>query len=158
MNLRMTIALATLAIAIPAQAGELSPEQAKLFVAGKNFAYSCFEGTTGTGRINADGSVVGTIRLAGTNQTRYVALPSGTIRVQTSAICASVRGIPVEPCFTVTQTGANSFRGSIVGMNFAYCNFYRRNPRLQIADKPPGATPAAATSTATAVVVTREDE
>ena len=37
----------------PAGAGELKPEEAKKFVAGKYFSYSCFEGTSGAGRINS---------------------------------------------------------------------------------------------------------
>ena len=32
---------------------------------GKLFSYTCFDGTVGMGRIFADGSVVGTIRLGG---------------------------------------------------------------------------------------------
>jgi hypothetical protein len=37
------------------------PEQARAFVVGKVFSYTCFEGTSGVGRIFPDGSVVGTI-------------------------------------------------------------------------------------------------
>ena len=53
-----------------AMAGELKPEEAKKFVAGKYFSYSCFEGTSGSGRINADGSVVGTIQIRGNGPVR----------------------------------------------------------------------------------------
>src|SRR5438309_2039136 len=100
---RQVFALAALAAVIPAKAGELRPEQAKAFVAGKLFAYTCFEGTTGAGRINADGSVAGTIRVRGTGPVHYVTLPPGTIRVQSGGICASVRGMSMEPCFNVNQ-------------------------------------------------------
>ena len=48
--------------AVSAVAEELGPEQARGFVVGRLFAYTCFDGTVGTGRIFADGSVVGTIR------------------------------------------------------------------------------------------------
>jgi hypothetical protein len=41
---RQVFALAALAAVIPAEAGELRPDQAKAFVAGKMFAYTCFEG------------------------------------------------------------------------------------------------------------------
>ncbi len=116
----------------PAMAGELRPEEAKKFVAGKYFSYSCFDGTSGAGRINADGSVVGTIQVRGSGQTRMVALPSGTIRVQPDSICASLRGMPFEPCFKVEQTDAKSFRGSLTALSFAYCDFTRRNPRLEV--------------------------
>jgi hypothetical protein len=40
-----------------------------------------------------------------------------------------VRGLPIEPCFNVNRVTEASFRGSISGMNFAYCDFTRRNNR-----------------------------
>jgi hypothetical protein len=116
----------------PAGAGELKPEEARKFIAGKYFSYSCFEGTAGAGRINADGSVVGTIQMRGSGPVRLVALPTGTIRVQPDSICASLRGMPFEPCFRVEQTDAKSFRGSLSVLSIAYCDFTRRNPRLEV--------------------------
>jgi hypothetical protein len=116
----------------PAGAGELKPEEARKFVAGKYFSYTCFEGTAGAGRINADGSVVGTIQMHGSGPVRLVALPTGTLRVQPDSICASLRGMPFEPCFKVEQTDAKSSRGSLSALSFAYCDFTRRNPRLEV--------------------------
>jgi hypothetical protein len=116
-------------------AGELKPEEAKKFVAGKYFSYSCFDGTAGAGRINADGSVVGTIQIGGAGPARLVALPTGTIQVQHDSICASLRGMPFQPCFTVDQTDAKSFRGSLTALSFAYCDFTRRNPRLEVSSE-----------------------
>jgi hypothetical protein len=133
MQLRQVIAAAFLVLALPVQAGELRPEEAKAFVAGKLFSYTCFEGTTGAGRINADGSVAGTIRVRGTGPARYVTLPAGTIRVQSTGICASVRGMPMEPCFNVVQLDSNRFRGSVAGLGFAYCDFVRRDGRVHFA-------------------------
>lgn len=133
MQLRCIVAFAVLAVALPAESGELSPVQARQFVAGKYFSYTCFEGTTGAGRINADGSVVGSIRFRGNGPTRYVALPSNTIRINPDSVCASVRGMPFTPCFNVNQTNSNSFRGSVSGFGFAYCDFTRHHPRMQVA-------------------------
>ena len=48
--------------AIPAKAEELRADEARHFIAGKHFAYNCFDGTTGNGRIYADGSVAGYIQ------------------------------------------------------------------------------------------------
>jgi hypothetical protein len=127
--------------AMPARAGELKPAEAKHFIAGKYFSYTCFEGTTGAGRINADGSVVGTIQVRGSGPVQLVALPTGTIRVQPDSICASLRGMPFQPCFTVQQTDARSFRGAISGLGFAYCDFTRRNPRLEVSTTPPVHSP-----------------
>jgi hypothetical protein len=147
MRLRLVIALAALAVALPVQAGELRPEEAKAFVAGKLFSYTCFEGTTGAGRINADGSVSGTIRVRGTGPARYVTLPPGTIRVNSGGICASVRGMPMEPCFNVVKIDNNRFRGSVSGLGFAYCDFVRRDGRVQFAQSS-GPVPQAAASAA----------
>ena len=83
--MRQVLVLAALAFALPAQAGEMRPEEAKAFVAGKVFAYSCFEGTTGVGRINADGSVTGSIQVRGSGPSHYVTLPPNTIRVASSS-------------------------------------------------------------------------
>src|ERR1700726_2607651 len=74
--------------AVSATAEELGPEQAKAFVVGKLFAYTCFDGTAGMGRIFADGSVVGTIRPGGRGEVRFAALPAGTLQVKNGAMCA----------------------------------------------------------------------
>jgi hypothetical protein len=135
---------AGLAAAVPTLAEELGPEQARAFVVGKLFSYTCFEGTAGVGRIFADGSVVGTIRIRGQGQTRFAALPAGTIRVDGGSMCAHLAGLPITPCFKVEKIDYKSFRGSISGLSFAYCDFNQRNPRTQLINVPseqPAATP-----------------
>jgi hypothetical protein len=130
--------------AIPAVAEELGPEQARAFVVGKLFSYTCFEGTAGVGRIFADGSVVGTIRMRGQGQTRFAALPAGTIKVDGGSMCAHLPGLPITPCFKVDRIDYKSFRGSVSGLGFAYCDFNQRNPRTQLINGPseqPAATP-----------------
>ena len=143
MQLRGVVALAAasfagmLASELPASAGEyMKPEQAKQFLAGKLFSYTCFEGTTGAGRIHADGSVIGTIRVRGNGPSQFVMLPRDTIRIKPDSICASVQGLPISSCFNVEQIDANSFRGSISGLGFAACTFTRRGPNMQVADLP----------------------
>jgi len=113
-------------------AEELGPEQARAFVVGKLFAYTCFEGTSGMGRIYSDGSVVGTIKIHGQGQTRFAALPAGTIRVDGGSMCAHLAGLPFTPCFRVEKIDYRSFRGSLSGLSFAYCDFYQRNPRSHL--------------------------
>ncbi len=80
-------------------AEDLGPEQARAFVVGKLFSYTCFEGTSGVGRIFPDGSVVGTIRIRGDGPPRFAALPSGTIRVEGSSMCAHLAGMPIHAVF-----------------------------------------------------------
>ena len=113
-------------------AEELGAEQARAFVVGKLFAYTCFEGTSGMGRIYSDGSVVGTIKIHGQGQTRFAALPAGTIRVDGGSMCAHLAGLPFTPCFRVEKIDYRSFRGSLSGLSFAYCDFYQRNPRSHL--------------------------
>jgi hypothetical protein len=135
--LARSVIVASVIAALPAGAAELRPDEARHFIAGKHFSYTCFEGTSGSGRINPDGSVVGTIQLRGSASPRFVVLPAGTIRVQSDSICASLRGLWFQPCFSVNQIDGRSFRGSISGMGFAYCDFVRHNPRAEIAPVPP---------------------
>jgi hypothetical protein len=131
-----------------AVAEDLAPEQARAFVVGKLFAYNCFEGTSGVGRIFPDGSVVGTIRMRGQGEARFAALPAGTIKVEGTSMCAHLSGLPITPCFRVQKLDYHSFRGSLSGLGFAYCDFYQRNPRTQLTTnptEPPRATPVANT-------------
>jgi hypothetical protein len=134
-----------------ALAEELNPEQARAFVVGKLFSYTCFEGTAGSGRIFADGSVVGTIRFRGQGETRFATLPAGTIRVDGASMCAHLAGLPLTPCFRVQKTSYHSFRGSVSGLGFAYCDFYQHNPRTELlskrAEPRPAVTPIATSRT-----------
>jgi hypothetical protein len=112
-----------------AVAEDLAPEQARAFVVGKLFSYNCFEGTAGMGRILPDGSVVGTIRIHGEGETRFATLPPGTIRVDGTSVCAHLSGLPITPCFRVQKIDYASFRGSVAGLDFAYCDFHQQNQR-----------------------------
>ena len=123
------VAAATLVWAIPAKAEELRATEARQFIAGRHFSYTCFDGTNGNGRIYADGSVAGYIQPGGSGPRRYVVLPTGTLRTSGDRYCAALRGIPFEPCFNLDRTSQVSFRGSISGLGFAYCNFTRRGSR-----------------------------
>jgi hypothetical protein len=118
--------------AVPALAGEMSADEARRFVVGKTFTYTCFEGTRGQGRVHADGSVVGSIQFQGSGQMRYARLPAGTLQVKGESVCASLRGLPIQPCFNLERTSENSFRGSISGLGFAYCEFTRNRGRAHI--------------------------
>jgi hypothetical protein len=124
--------LVGLLAAVPAVAGEMSADEARRFVIGKMFTYTCFEGTRGQGRVHADGSVVGSIQIRGQGPMRYAALPPGTLQVKGEAVCASLRGLPIEPCFNLERHDPNSFRGSISGLGFAYCEFTRNQGRAHV--------------------------
>jgi hypothetical protein len=127
---RVAFALAVAVLgAVPAKAETLRADEARRFIAGKHFAYTCFDGTTGNGRIFADGSVAGYIRVGGSGPQRFVVLPAGTLKTSGDRYCASLRGLPFEPCFNLVRTSAVSFRGSISGLGFAYCDFQRPSAR-----------------------------
>ena len=129
---RLAFVVAALAGAVPAKAEQLGAEQARAFVAGKHFTYSCFEGTNGSGRIYADGSVAGYIQVGGSGPRRFVVLPANTLRVKGDRYCATLRGLPFEPCFNLDRTSGVSFRGAISGLGFAYCDFHRRSTRADL--------------------------
>ena len=148
MLLRVAVVVGACVLAAgSAVAEELGPDQARAFVVGKLFSYSCFDGTAGVGRVFADGSVVGTIRPGGAGDMRFAALPAGTLRVEGASMCAHLSGLPITPCFKVERLDYKSFRGSISGMGFAYCDFAQHNPRAQIISRPaqaPAPSPAPA--------------
>jgi len=146
-------ALAVAFTASPAVGQEiLTAEAAQKFVAGRTFSYSCFDGTQGSGRVFIDGSASGTIRPTGRGDSRYMRLPAGTLFVREDRVCASLRGLPFEPCFNLVRTSETSFRGSISGMSFMYCEFERgdttqiarrRTPRMELRGSLAGSIPTA---------------
>jgi hypothetical protein len=152
MLLRVILACAFFLGTASAFAEDLGPDQARAFVVGKLFTYTCFDGTAGVGRIFSDGSVVGTIRPRGNGETRFASLPAGTIKVEGSAMCAHLAGMPIEPCFKVQRIDHRRFRGSISGLGFAYCDFAQRNPHGHLghgsAAASPPPTPAETVATA----------
>lgn len=127
------MALISGAMVVPAVAGQMSPEEARQFIAGKYFAFTCFDGSRGAGRIQNDGSVAGTIQFGGTGAVRFAHLPTNTIRVGQTAVCASLKGLPFEPCFNLEKTDEVSFRGSVSGMGFAYCDFRKHGNSILVA-------------------------
>jgi hypothetical protein len=130
---RVAIIMLGLVASAPAFSEDLKPEEAKRFIAGKLFAFNCFEGTRGAGRIHADGSVIGSIQFQGAGPIRHVRLPAGTLQVKPEAVCASMQGLPFQPCFNLQKTDQASFRGSISGLGFAYCDFNRKSGRVDLA-------------------------
>jgi hypothetical protein len=130
---RVAIVILALMASAPAFSEQLKPEEARRFIAGKLFAFNCFEGTRGAGRIYADGSVAGSVQIGGSGPVRNVRLPAGTLQVKPEAVCASMRGLPFQPCFNLQKTDQASFRGSISGLGFAYCDFNRKSGRVDLA-------------------------
>jgi hypothetical protein len=153
---RLSLVCASVLYVAPTIAAELNAEEAKRFIAGKLFAYTCFEGTNGAGRIFSDGSVVGSVQIRGDGPVRYVALPAGTVRVKGDNYCATVRGLPFEPCFNVDKTSHASFRGTVWGFPFAYCDFTRRSARVDLAGTPLRLNPIQPTSSAPRSVETAD--
>jgi hypothetical protein len=129
----LLVALVSGAMLSPVAAGQLTPEEARQFIAGKFFAFTCFDGSRGGGRIQNDGSVAGTIQFGGQGPVRFAHLPVNTIRVGSTAVCASLKGIPFEPCFNLEKTDEVSFRGSVSGMSFAYCDFHKHGNSMLVA-------------------------
>ncbi len=131
MLVRIAVALSAVAFAAPALAEPLSADAARRFVAGKQFNFTCFEGTVGTGRIFNDGSVAGMLRMQGSGPVRFMRLPAGTLFAKGETVCSHVKGAFFNPCFNVNKTSEKSFRGAVSGFGFAYCDFtHGRNREL----------------------------
>ena len=129
MVLRAAVALGGLLAVTPVLAEPMNADAARRFVAGKLFSFTCFEGSSGTGRIFNDGSIAGVVRMGGNGNTRFMHLPPGTLYPKGETICSNVKGAFFNPCFDLTRTGDKSFRGAISGFGFAYCEFVRRGGR-----------------------------
>ena len=119
-------AITASAVIVPAVAGMMDADEARKFVAGKVFAFTCFDGTRGAGRIFEDGGAAGAVQFAGSGPVRHLRLPGNTLQVRGQAVCASIRGLPFEPCFNLDRQDDRNFRGSVSGMGFAYCDFRRQ--------------------------------
>jgi hypothetical protein len=123
MLVRIAIALSAVAFAVPALAEPLSADAARRFVAGKQFSFTCFEGTVGAGRIFSDGSVAGMLRIQGSGPVRFMRMPAGTLFAKGETVCSHVKGAFFNPCFNLNKTSEKSFRGAVSGFGFAYCDF-----------------------------------
>jgi len=139
MMVRIVVALTAIAVAAPALAEPLNADAARRFVAGKQFAFTCFEGSVGSGRIFHDGSVSGVVRMGGSGPTRFMHLPPGTLYAKGDTICSNVRGAFFNPCFNLNKTSEKAFRGAISGFGFAYCDFVKGGGRDMVASVAPSA-------------------
>jgi hypothetical protein len=111
------------AMVAPALAGMMTADEARRFVAGKVFAFNCVDGTRGTGRVLDDMGAAGSVQFNGAGPIRHVRLPGNTLQIRGQSVCASIKGLPFEPCFNLDKKDERSFRGSVSGMGFAYCDF-----------------------------------
>jgi hypothetical protein len=111
------------AMVAPALAGMMTADEARRFVAGKVFAFNCVDGTRGAGRVLDDLGAAGSVQFNGAGPMRHVRLPGNTLQIRGQAVCAAIKGLPFEPCFNLDKRDDRSFRGSVSGMGFAYCDF-----------------------------------
>src|SRR6201747_1859270 len=111
------------AMVVPALAGMMNADEARKFVSGKVFAFNSFDGTRGAGRVLDDMGAAGSVQFSGSGPVHHIRLPGNTLQVRGQAVCASIKGIPFEPCFNLDKKDEHNFRGSVSGMGFAYCDF-----------------------------------
>src|SRR4051812_30063335 len=120
-------------VAAPVMAGPMTADEARKFVAGKVFAFTCFDGTRGAGRVFDDGGAAGAVQFSGAGPSRSMGLPGNTLQVRGQSICASIKGLPFEPCFNLNKNDDRSFRGWGSGMGFAYCDFRHQGGQMLVA-------------------------
>jgi hypothetical protein len=111
---------------MPAFAGMMTAEEARRFVIGKVFAFTCFDGTRGTGRVLDDLGATGAVQFSGSGPLRRIRLPGNTLQIRGQSVCAVIKGMPFEPCFNLDKKDEVTFRGSVSGMGFAYCDFHHQ--------------------------------
>ena len=88
------------------------------------FAFTCVDGTRGAGRILDDMGAAGAVQFSGSGPVRHIRLPGNTLQIRGQNVCASIKGMPFEPCFNLDKKDERSFRGSVSGLGaFAYCDF-----------------------------------
>lgn len=112
-------------VASPAFAGpKMNADEARKFVAGRVFAFACNDGTRGAGRVFDDGGAAGAVQFSGNGAARNMRLPGNTLQVRGQNICASLKGLPFEPCFDLEKKDERSFRGSVTVLGITgYCDF-----------------------------------
>lgn len=121
-------------VAAPALAGQkMNADEARKFVANKVFAFNCMDGTRGAGRVFDDGGAAGAVQFSGSGPARNMRLPVNTLQVRGQNICASLKGLPFEPCFDLEKNDERSFRGSVTVLGITgYCDFRHQGGRGQM--------------------------
>src|SRR5258705_12462811 len=79
------------AMIVPALAGMMNADEARRFVTGKIFAFTCFDGTRGAGRVLDDLGAAGSIQFSGSGPLRPVRPPRQTPQVNGPAGFASIK-------------------------------------------------------------------
>ena len=129
---RCVVVFACVLGAVSAIAEELGPEQAKAFVAGKLFAYTCFDGTVGTARILSDGSVVGTIRPEARGDARFITLPPGTIKVNSTGSVRAFQRLADRTLLHGAEDKSPKLSRLGSGLEFCLLRLLQLNPRVEI--------------------------
>ena len=111
------------AMVVPALAGMMNADEARKFVAGKVFAFTCFDGTRGAGRVLDDLGAAGSIQFSGAGPIRHVRLPGNTLQIRGQAVCASIKGLPFEPCFNLDKRDDRSLPRIGVGHGLRLLRF-----------------------------------
>jgi len=62
----------------------MNADEARRFVSGKVFAFTCFDGTRGAGRVLDDGGAAGAVQFSGSGPVRHIRLPGNTLQVAAS--------------------------------------------------------------------------
>ena len=99
---RFAVVASLLCAASPSLAETMNVDVARRFVVGKLFAFNCFDGTQGAGRIYGDGSVIGSVQFGGKGPAKAVWMPAGTLRERQASFGGMPMrdAVPVEPLST----------------------------------------------------------
>jgi hypothetical protein len=109
------IVIVSLFAAGPALSQNLTADEARRLVIDKLIAFSCFDGSRGTGRIYDDGSIIGTIQFQGAGPVRSVWLPAGTLNAKGEAVCVSIKGRKARSTRSNSTTSCHTSRTIAMG-------------------------------------------
>jgi hypothetical protein len=59
------------------------------------------------------------------------------VHIEGSSMCAHLSSMILQPCFRVEKIDYRRFRGSIAGLGFAYCDFYKHDARAEMISRGP---------------------
>jgi hypothetical protein len=106
---RVALLVASLLATGPAVAQSMSPEAARQFVTGKQFVFTCVEGSRGLGRIQDDGSVIGAIQMSGSGPVHSITLPPGTLKVKGDAYAPPSEACRLSPALISAEPASRLF-------------------------------------------------
>jgi hypothetical protein len=113
--------VAIITLCTPAFAERLTPQQAKRFIQGNKWSYTC-PLTKGWGRFNSDGSVTAEFQTLGFSPYKKN-FPPGSMTISSDGSLCMPKMFNTDVCFFVDKIDNRHFRGTSSGFIRFSCDF-----------------------------------